>query len=57
MQLLDVRASVHTKDGKIITLTTERDKLRSNNLRLVAKLDELRMKYEPGTLAGGNCIA
>ena len=36
------------KDSKIIQIEAEKDKLRSHNMNISMKLEELRLKYDPG---------
>ncbi|XP_052805978.1 protein Spindly-like [Mya arenaria] len=50
MQLLDVRSLKSAEEAKSRKVTTENDKLRSQNVRLIAKVEELRLKYEPETM-------
>ena len=48
LQLLDEKSRTSTQDSKIIQIEAEKDKLRSQNIKLTMKLEELRMKYDPG---------
>jgi hypothetical protein len=50
LQLLDLKSRTSGQDAKIVQLEAEKDKLRSHNMKLSVKLEELRLKYDPGTI-------
>ena len=48
LQLLDEQSRTTTQNSRIQQIEGEKDKIRSLNVKLQMKLDQLRMKYEPG---------
>ena len=48
LQLLDEKSRTSTQDSKIIQIEAEKDKLRSHNMNIAMKLEELKLKYDPG---------
>lgn len=50
LQLLDEKSQTSTLNAGIKRIEVEKDKLRSQNIKMAAKLEELRLKYEPESL-------
>ncbi|XP_060590958.1 protein Spindly-like [Ruditapes philippinarum] len=50
LQLLDLKSRTSGQDAKIVQLEAEKDKLRSHNMKLSVKLEELRLKYDPDSV-------
>ncbi|KAK3576742.1 hypothetical protein CHS0354_005581 [Potamilus streckersoni] len=50
MQLLDLQNRISACERKVFEAECERDKVRSQNLKIALKIEELRMKYEPDQL-------
>ncbi|KAL3861462.1 hypothetical protein ACJMK2_007496 [Sinanodonta woodiana] len=50
MQLLDLQNRISACERKVFEAECERDKVRSQNLKIALKIEELKMKYEPDEL-------
>ncbi|XP_053409120.1 protein Spindly-like isoform X2 [Mercenaria mercenaria] len=48
--LLDQKSRTSSQDAKIVQLEAEKDRLRSHNMKLSVKLEELRLKYDPDSV-------
>ena len=48
VQLLDEKSRASQLECSLKKLEAEKEKVRSQNVKLSVKLDELRQKYEPG---------